>query len=72
MIVMEKKQALFVPPCASSANVEGSGSAGRFFLPSPEEGHRLIGAFLRITRPSLREAIIELVTELSAPGEDAE
>lgn len=38
--------------------------------PDPEEGYRLMRAFLGIRRPALRQAIVELVTELSAPGED--
>ena len=33
-------------------------------LPSPEEGRRLIQAFLRIERPDLREEIFKFVTEM--------
>jgi hypothetical protein len=37
-----------------------------FSLPKPEEGHRLISAFLNIGQPTLRKAIIEFVAALSA------
>jgi hypothetical protein len=37
-----------------------------FSLPQPEEGHRLISAFLNIRQPALRKAIIEFVAALSA------
>jgi hypothetical protein len=33
-------------------------------LPSPEEGRRLIQAFVRIERPDLREEILNFVTEM--------
>ena len=37
----------------------------------PEEGYRLMRAFLGIRRPGLRQAIVELVTELSLPSDEA-
>jgi hypothetical protein len=39
---------------------------GSFSLPEPEEGHRLISAFLSIRQPALRKAIIEFVAAMSA------
>jgi hypothetical protein len=33
--------------------------------PLPEEGHRLIRAFLRIEKASVREALVNFVEELS-------
>jgi len=33
--------------------------------PEPEEGRRLIRAFLKIGNPSLREAIVEFITDLA-------
>jgi hypothetical protein len=40
--------------------------ASDFSRPNPEEGHRLMRSFSSIRQPALREAIIELVTNLSA------
>jgi hypothetical protein len=34
--------------------------------PEPEEAHRLIRSFMNISRASIREAIVSIVTELSA------
>jgi hypothetical protein len=39
-------------------------------LPSPEEGHRLMLAFVSIRQPALREAIIRTMTELSGHRAD--
>jgi hypothetical protein len=39
-------------------------------LPSPEEGRRLMLAFMNIRRPALREAIINTVTTLSGSYRD--
>ena len=39
-------------------------------LPDPEEGLRLISAFRRITQASVREAVIEFVTQISLLPED--
>jgi hypothetical protein len=38
--------------------------------PSPEEGRRLMLAFMSIRRPALREAIINTVTTLSGSHRD--
>ena len=37
--------------------------------PSPEEGHRLIRTFAKIRQQALREAVIELVTNLAVGAE---
>jgi hypothetical protein len=39
-------------------------------LPSPEEGRRLMLAFMNIRRPALREAIINTVATLSGSHRD--
>ena len=36
----------------------------RPWRPSPEDGHRLIQAFVRIERPDLREKIFNFITEM--------
>ena len=37
---------------------------------APEEGHRLMRSFFSISEPSLRQAIIKLVTELSGTDDE--
>jgi hypothetical protein len=54
--------------CSSLADpqtndVQG-GSARKSSPPSPEEGHRLIRAFVRIQRTDIREKIFNFVTEM--------
>lgn len=39
--------------------------SGHTSRPNPEEGHRLMRAFLSIRRAALREAVVNLVRELS-------
>jgi hypothetical protein len=46
-------------------NSERDDRAGKSFAASPEEGRRLILAFLRIQSAELRESIINIVTNLS-------
>ncbi len=41
---------------------ELSGGSSR---PDPEEGHRLMRSFLSVRQPALRQAIVQLVAELS-------
>ncbi len=41
-----------------------------FSWPDPEQGNRLIRSFVSIREPTLREAIIKLVAELSAPDDE--
>jgi len=45
-------------------------SAGISSRPTPEDGRRLIHAFMDINHAALRKAIIELVTELSKRHRD--
>jgi hypothetical protein len=40
--------------------------------PEPEEAHRLIRSFMKIRRASIREAIVRIVTELSARNHKAQ
>ena len=47
----------------NAGQLERSGDSPR---PSAEEGHRLIRAFLSIEHATLRDAIVNLVLELSA------
>lgn len=49
----------------SSNNFEPKFDTSR---PAPEDGARLLRAFLTIGQPALREAIIELVTRMSEAG----
>ena len=37
-----------------------------FARPNPEQGHRLMRAFVNIRETALREAIVDFVTDLSA------
>ena len=46
-------------------NHERDDRARNSFAASPEEGRRLIQAFLRIQSAELRESIIDLVTNIS-------
>ena len=46
----------------SNSNFEPAFETSR---PAPEDGARLLRAFLTIAQPALREAIIELVTRMS-------
>ncbi len=50
----------------AAVNVDRLERFGDSSRPSPEEGHRLMRAFLNIEKASLREAIINLALELSA------
>ena len=68
---MAKKDAFSTGPSASFIN-HGSQRkrAGTPSRPTPEDGHRLIYAFMEIKQVALREAIIQFVTELSKLCED--
>jgi len=50
----------------SSVNAGQLERFGDSTRPSPEEGHRLMRAFLSIEQTALREAIVTFVVELSA------
>jgi len=38
--------------------------------PDPEEGYRLMRAFLSIKQTALRQAVVKMVTELSIPDDE--
>ncbi len=44
--------------------------SGLYSRPTPEEGRRLVHAFMDIKRVALREAVIQLVTDLSELDDD--
>ena len=48
----------------------GQGDSARKVSSSPEEGHRLIQAFLRIERAYLREEVFQFVTEMLRAQEE--
>lgn len=52
-----------------AAGLRQSTFARGFPCPDPDQGLRLMRAFMSIRQPSLRRAIIEMVTELSACDE---
>jgi hypothetical protein len=56
-----------VGPSVTSVNRRRPDPARSISSSGPEEGYRLIRSFLNIREPALRQAIIELVMELSAP-----
>ncbi len=62
---MAKKQTSSTSRREASVNPGQSGRAGDAFQPTPEDGRRLIAAFVRIKNPALREAAVRLVEELS-------
>jgi hypothetical protein len=60
------KQANFsVAPSDTRVNRGQTDPARGFSWPDPEEGHRLMRAFLSIREAALREAIITFVAEVS-------
>jgi hypothetical protein len=50
---------------ATSIKRAASNLSGTFSLPTPEQGIRLIHAFVRIREDGVREAIIKFVEDLS-------
>jgi hypothetical protein len=68
-----KKDAFSTSPSTSFINHgRRRNRAGTSSRPTPEDGHRLIHAFMEIKQVALREAIIQFVTELSKLPEDVE
>jgi len=59
---MAKKEALSTGASDHGGQRNPAGTSSR---PTPEDGLRLIHAFMDIKEVALREAIIQLVTELS-------
>jgi hypothetical protein len=62
---MSRKQSFLT--LITDAHVDGAQPypPGENFRSQPEEGHRLMRAFLRIKEADLREALITLVEELA-------
>ena len=62
---MSRKGSFLTLP--KEAVVEGgqSGSFGENSRPDPEQGHRLMRAFLRIKDARLRDALVTLIEELA-------
>jgi len=59
-----------IGPSDASVSRGKTDSARGFSRPDPEQGLRLMRIFLSIREPSLRQAVIRLVTELSAPDDE--
>jgi hypothetical protein len=68
---MAKKDFFSTGPSNASINYDGQRNrAGTSSRPTPEDGLGLIHAFTDIEEVALREAIIQLVTELSILRDD--
>jgi hypothetical protein len=68
---MSKKEVFPIGP--SYAPIKGEGRrnpSGIYSRPTPEEGRRLVRAFMDIERSALREAVIQLVTDLAKLHDD--
>jgi len=65
---MVKKRSPRVAPVESLAAAGSPEASGGQPEPSPQEGYRLMQAFVQIRRAAVREAIIELATRLSEDG----
>ena len=64
-IAMARNEAFSTGPADGAVNGGQRDRAGASSRPKPEEGLRLMHAFLSIRHAALREAVIKLVTELS-------
>jgi len=67
---MAKKETLSTGPGGASVDPDKSEWAGNSARATPEEGVRLIHAFMGIKQPILREAIITFVAALSEAHEN--
>jgi hypothetical protein len=66
VLVMAKKEAFPTGSSDPFVNPDGRRNpAGTSSRPTPEDGLRLIHAFMDVKQVALREAIIQFVTELS-------
>ncbi len=63
---MAHRETFSAEPADASINGGQRQRFGNSSRPSPEEGHRLIGAFLSIEQAAQRKAIVNFVLELSA------
>jgi hypothetical protein len=62
---MSRKQSFLTLTAAADVGGEQSRPTGEISRSHPEEGHRLMRAFLRITEAHLREALVAFVEELA-------
>jgi len=67
---MAKKETLSTGPGGAAVNPGKSDWGGNSSRATPEEGVRLIHAFMGTKQPVLREAIITFVVALSEPYEN--
>jgi hypothetical protein len=71
VLVMAKKEAFTTGSSGASIDHDGQRDpAGASSRPTPEDGLRLIHAFLGVKQAALREAIIKLAAELSKLRQD--
>src|SRR5208282_436953 len=69
-VAMARKAKFSVAPSDARFNRGHTDPARGFSWVDPEEGYRLMGAFLSIKQPTLREAVVKMVTELSIPDDE--
>ncbi len=69
-VAMANKEAFSAGPADGSIAGGPRDHSGGSSRPKPEDGLRLMHAFLSIQQDALREAIIQFVTELSALRDD--
>jgi hypothetical protein len=69
-IAMARKETFSVGQAKASVYGGQRDLIGVHSRPDPEEGRRLMRAFLNIREAALREAVIALVTELSTRHDD--
>lgn len=69
---MARKEGFWIEPSDAAAANRQFGSTRGSSPPAPEDGVRLMRAFFNIRRPAVREAVIELIAQLSAVDEQME
>jgi len=62
---MAQRETFSAGAAHASTGGELRGRSGDFSRPNPEQGYRLMRAFLSVKQDVLREAIVKFVTELS-------
>lgn len=67
---MARKESLSVDRAKASVADGQRDFAGVHSRPDPEEGRRLMRAFVNIREAALREAVVALVTEISTLHDD--
>jgi len=68
-VTMSKNEILSINPAVASVYGRNRDPDGFYSRPDPEEGYRLMRSFLTIRQPALRQAIVELVAQLSTLGD---